>query len=331
MPVEIAVDAAYPPAPTDWVADIKSIGATAAFFYAVGPLANYSRDHITEAERNGIVTVPIIVPGNNPMDAQRQIQAVRVFGSSSHLIAYDTELNSEPPLAWLLGAFTVARAMGYSPGLYGDQAHLDRYSPAGPDWRWLAAWVMTGKYQPVPMLTPGDPVHQYANDVPIGSAMYDVSVYDPALITLSDQRRKSLCYSSEGSMVILSHPISNTRLDVLWTDQTGMVNHVFTEGGAGGIDSGATHADYGSPAEGPIEPGTLAAAWDGQSRLLIIGATPTGNMYLKVVNLDGTYAQDWSQFPGTSALPGVDSSALGDAHIREIVKEEINAARIVEP
>ena len=174
----LALDAAFPPSPDQWVRDLQSVGADVGFVYVWGPFVNYTKAHVDAAQAAGIHVVPIIVPGNSP-PAPPLYAAAEPYGITSGLIAYDIEDGSLPGADWVRQAVDQSNAAGWSAGVYCDQQKREFYS-AG--WWWLALWPLVGTINPIPGGLPAETVAwQYTHDVNINGSQYDVSIVDPAL------------------------------------------------------------------------------------------------------------------------------------------------------
>lgn len=174
----LVVDAAFPPAPEQWVTDMDEIGAQGGAVYVYGGFTNYTADHVKAAQAAGKHVVPIIVPGNAPPPPPLYAAAAP-YGLTSGLLVYDIEVNSEPGPAWVQQAVDEANAAGWNAGVYCNQSLRSTYA-AG--WFWLTQWpYAAGIWQPVPTLVEGASAWQYAHDVSINGSLYDVSIFDEAL------------------------------------------------------------------------------------------------------------------------------------------------------
>lgn len=174
----LVVDAAFPPSPAQWVADMNAIGAQGGAIYVYGGFTNYTAAHVQAAQAAGKHVVPIIVPGNAP-PAPPLYAAAAPYGLTSGLLVYDVESGSEPGPVWVQQAVDEANTAGWRAGVYCGQALRSSYS-AG--WFWLSQWpYAAGIWQPVPTLIAGASAWQYAHDVNINGSLYDVSIFNEAL------------------------------------------------------------------------------------------------------------------------------------------------------
>lgn len=128
------LDAAFPPAPDQLVADCRAVGADGCWAYAWGPFANYTPAHVQALHAAGLVAPAIWVPGNNPGDFGPMLAAAVALGCDP-VGAFDLETGSLPPATWVGDAIAQIRAAGWSPRRYGDQVLLvSTYPRADGDW-----------------------------------------------------------------------------------------------------------------------------------------------------------------------------------------------------
>lgn len=202
MATEIIVDAAFPPAPTLWVSDMDTIGASGGCVYVYGDFTNYTPAHIAAALRANKTLVPIVVPRSNPPSFATVWSALLSYGFHAGPVVFDLEQFSEPPDAWLKGARQFLAPLGYVCDRYGTSGELGKYSPEDGDW--IANWLRRGVLNPIPTLPPGTVAWQFVDDVVINGNTYDVSVMDASftnsveatfLGTLSDDQQAELLNS----------------------------------------------------------------------------------------------------------------------------------------
>lgn len=174
----LILDAAFPPAPAQWIADMNAIGADGGAIYVYGGFTNYTADHVKAAQAAGKHVIPIIVTGNAP-PAPPLYAAAEPYGLTSGLLVYDVETNSLPGPSWIQRAVDESNSAGWNAGVYCNQSLRGAYS-AG--WFWLTQWPYApGIWQPVPTLVSGARAWQYAHDVKINGSLYDVSIFDEGL------------------------------------------------------------------------------------------------------------------------------------------------------
>lgn len=197
----IGLDAAFPPNPDQWVADLRSVGAQVGFYYAWGPFVRYTPAHLQAAKQAGIQTMAIIVPGNVPGPVQPMLAVVSALGGSGDPIALDLESGSLPPPQWVLAAISAIRAAGHRAYRYGDQSVLQGYPTADADWvsHLPGTYIRKGFYQPIPRVPSGYWAWQYAVDVPINNSMYDVSVVDSLIGTEQEETDMFIFFAPNGT------------------------------------------------------------------------------------------------------------------------------------
>lgn len=180
MATKVILDAAYPPSPSQWVADMNAVGASGGLVYVWGPILNYSVAHVAAARNAGKIVIPVVVPGNDGPAWQNVMSRLNLFGFIAGPVLYDFELNSEPTNAWWQAQAASVRASGFLADRYGTSGELGRYTPEDEDW--IASWLRSGVLQPIPSLQPGRVAWQFVNDVSINGSQYDVSVMDDAFM-----------------------------------------------------------------------------------------------------------------------------------------------------
>jgi hypothetical protein len=180
----LMLDAAFPPSPDQWVADMNSVGASVGAVYVYGPAANYSQAHVAAARSAGKMVLPIIVPGNAPPPPPLY-GAAEPYGIISGPLIYDVETGSLPGLSWIDAAISAANVAGWNAGTYCTEELRASYPPG---WWWRAGTGHSGGgyvgvYPPPAWaLAAGASAQQYDYDVRFPSgAHYDVSVVDLAL------------------------------------------------------------------------------------------------------------------------------------------------------
>jgi hypothetical protein len=182
--VTIALDAAYPPSPAEWVQDLDWAGAESAFYYAVGPFARYTPAHLEAARAAGKRLCAIIVPGSAPTSIHLMLAVVAALGGAGDPVVFDLETGSLPPALWLGDAISAAREAGHPPRRYGDMGVLAGYPAADGDWVSHGPGPIRAGWSPadgVPVLRSGLLGWQFAVQVTINGHQYDVSVCDPSL------------------------------------------------------------------------------------------------------------------------------------------------------
>ena len=320
----LMLDAAFPPPPEQLLADMDQVGAQACAVYVWGGASRgWTPQHVAALRTRGKYVLPIVVPGDNPpADTGPILAAVRAFGFLRGPVMTDYETTSEPSASWAWLWETAQHAAGYVAGDYGTRSELGRYPAADDDW--IASWLRTGRMDPVPELPAGVLAWQFVDDVVLPHGAYDVSIVDPALFGAPSRSAAG----SEGTMIILTHPVAAGRLDLLVVDANRRCAHTFSDGGAGGLDGPLSWNDYGALPDGPIAPGTLAACWDNLNRLCIGAADAAGAAYLKVVGWDGGVVQDWTPI---QALVTPPAGVPGPDVRPDVAKALVAAARLLTP
>lgn len=180
----LALDAAYPPSPQQWVADMNAVGADGGFVYVYGPIVKYTLQHVTVARQSGKIVIPIIVPGNTwPTFGTLKSNLLR-YGFQSGPVVVDLESSSLPPNAGLANFALYMQQNGYQLDRYGTQSVLGTYTPENEDW--IADWIRTGQLGPLPTLPQGWQSWQFVNDVKINGSTYDASIVSDSFVTGSD-------------------------------------------------------------------------------------------------------------------------------------------------
>lgn len=179
----LGADAANPPGPSLWVADLVAMGCQVGFIYVWGPYTNYTPDHVEAAREAGIAVIPIVVPGNTPPPPPLYA-AAWPYGITSGPIFYDVEQFSLPDPAWSLAAVAEAGAGGWIGGIYCTAARRAQY-PSGLWWRAGTDWSGGGfsGVLPAPAAdlsdysSPAALQYDYEVEAPSG-AHYDLSRVD---------------------------------------------------------------------------------------------------------------------------------------------------------
>lgn len=321
MSQRIMLDAAYPPSPLQWCADIRNVGGSAGAVYVYGPLTNYTKQHVAQAIASGIAVLPIVVPGTNPPDPKIVLSSVYLYGITGGPIAKDREAGSLYPAAWSAAFDSVARAAGFIPV---DYANLnDAVQPAEADEQWQAEWLRTGTMNPVPTLPAGLAAWQFVNDVSVGGSQYDVSV-------VADWLWRVPVYPALGSSNVSSnHILPDPVVDgALWRvaheENTGHVWWGIHGGGEGAEDANAWVNDLTMlqpPAAGPVPlvVGTIGAAvhvYQGVKRLVVSGrGQADGATWQIVVKAQDDYAviEPWHTIPLNVKLAPSPQGPKGDS------------------
>lgn len=183
MGTTLMLDAAYPPSPQQWIADMNAVNAGVGAIYIWSGFPNYSKAHVDAARAAGKFVLPIVVPGDIGPDPNTVLDVANQFGITSGPIAVDLETGSEPGNAWDQTFDSVARNRGFTPIEYGTPS---QFGPWGgqytdSDSLWIATWIRTGIINPVPVLPPGRVAWQFVNDVTINNSQYDASVIDTSI------------------------------------------------------------------------------------------------------------------------------------------------------
>lgn len=102
-----------------------------------------------------------------------------------------------------------------------------------------------------------------------------------------------------GALIYAPAAVNPSRADLFYIDPTGHVAYVFSDGGAGGLDSlppgsGAQVDPAGTPSSGFLSR-SLSASWDNLNRRNVVAEDAAGNVYLAVLNVDGSAAQGWTK------------------------------------
>ncbi len=171
-----ALDAAFPPSPAEWVADLQSVGAKVGFAYCPtfggGGSGHYTSAHVEAAEAAGIRVVPIVVPGGSP-PSPPLYAAAWPLGMTGGSIVYDIARgDGTPSAAWVEQAA--------AEGLAADPV-WDPWCYLQPDLRstfpWGKEWAAIPGAEPTSLPDGANGV-QYGFDVVINGHNYDVSVID---------------------------------------------------------------------------------------------------------------------------------------------------------
>jgi hypothetical protein len=182
MSLSQALDAADPPAPTQWVKDLDTAGADVAFVYIPkyggGGSGHYTNSHVAAAKAAGKIVCPIVVPGSSPPAMAAAIQEAQSIGAwPCSVFAFDVAIgdNNFTDGPWLKAAVADLAAQGVV-GLVYCQSSIRKTYPWG-EW-WQAAGPKT--------LPSGQAASQYAADVDINGSQYDKSIVDLTVFEETD-------------------------------------------------------------------------------------------------------------------------------------------------
>lgn len=152
----LGADAANPPGPAAWVADLQHFGCAVAFVYVWGPYENYTPEHVAAARAAGITVIPIVVPGDTPPPPPLYAAALPYGISGGHLF-YDVERFSMATPDWVRQGVAISTANGFQAGVYCTAANRAAY-PFGLWWRAGTGWTGGGfsGALPAPPLDLGD-------------------------------------------------------------------------------------------------------------------------------------------------------------------------------
>lgn len=176
----IMLDAAYPPSPSQLVADLRACGAGAHAWYVYGGITRYTSAHLDALSAAGVLALPIVVPGDIPPDYGTLAQDLSSSGVQGGPVVVDLERYSMPPAAWVAGL--PAAIPGVRWGRYGTTGTLAGYPALAFDW---VSWWPNNQQSlaPIPASIPnGWAGWQYAHAISINGSGYDASVIDPAAI-----------------------------------------------------------------------------------------------------------------------------------------------------
>lgn len=171
----LMLDAAYPPAPAQWIADLNSAGAQVGAVYVWGGGGlHYTPAHVQAALAAGKRVLAVCVPGASPPTLATILAACTALGIPPGPLAFDVAAgdNNFSDAAWLEAA--IAGCGAWNGGVYA-QVRLRATYPWG--WFWEAAGPS--------LLSAGVSASQYEADTVINGSEYDVSVIDPSLWTSS--------------------------------------------------------------------------------------------------------------------------------------------------
>jgi len=177
------LDAAFPPSPSQWIADMNAVNAKVGAIYIWGGFTNYSLAHVQAAIAAGKYVLPIVVPGNVGPYPHSVLTALFNYGITAGPVAIDIETGSLPSRAWDSNFDTFMRSNKFIPIEYGTQS---RFGPwGGPytdnDELWIASWLRTGTLNPIPALPTGDVALQFVDDIVINGHTYDASVINESI------------------------------------------------------------------------------------------------------------------------------------------------------
>jgi Mannosyl-glycoprotein endo-beta-N-acetylglucosaminidase len=126
--------------------------------------------------------------------------------------------------------------------------------------------------------------------------------------------RPKTATSGDSSMAILTHPTQPGRLDLVYVGDDAAVHHAY----------GFSLADLLAKPNfetwgGVAAPGSLGAAWSSDGTQLYISVAGPGGQaaYAKVINLDGSIAQDWHEIPGVAMLLP-EAAPAGGPHTHDV-------------
>lgn len=304
----IWVDAAFPPNPSQWVADMNAVGAEGGFYYAWGGFTHYTPAHLQAARLAGKHTAAIIVPGNDPGSVASMLDAVSALGGSGDPVVFDIETQSFPPPQWLATAISAARQAGHAVYRYGNWAvnELAKYPEADGDWvsHGPGLFVHDGRvvsYQPVPPVPVPAVAWQYIVDVRINGSEYDLSTAVPTFFGTKTVVAQHLGGEALG---FLSRDITQDPLDEVYVGINGHCYWGYFKGGAGEwVSSNSPLTDLGSPnsAGDLVKAEGCFSTHDGVLRLNIHGTQLSGKRWIKVMDAGNfTVIEDWSE---TSSSP----------------------------
>lgn len=272
---ELGLDAAFPPSPALWCADMASAGASVGFVYVHGDFLNYTPAHVTLARAKGLTVAPIVVPGNNPPSFATIWSALLNYGFASGPVFVDLEMFSLPPDGWVKGLHAFLFPLGYWIVNYGTTSTLGHYSPEDGDW--VANWIRTGTLNPVPALPDNELAWQFVDDVRINGNTYDATVIHPdafsaALFNPIPAPPQILDRRQEAMKYITVMVGTDDQQHVFWVDPKGAVRHKYwTHETNGWADDspGISGMDAYAPLDVAIDNGALhffVAAPDGSVR-----------------------------------------------------------------
>jgi hypothetical protein len=172
---KLMLDALFPPAPDQLVADLGAVGADGAMVYVSRPggVGSWTPAHVQALRAAGKLAAPIIVPPPAGGDIPTLLEAAATFGFTSGPITLDLEPPNLPPASWEEQFDVMARGRGFSDFDYGTPSNLGLYAPDDAQWR--AIWLRTGVLQPLPP-APVNGGWQFVNDIVVNSRTYDASV-----------------------------------------------------------------------------------------------------------------------------------------------------------
>lgn len=177
----LLLDAAYPPSPQQWIADMDAVGAAGGFVYVWGPITRYSQQHVVAARNARKIVVPIVVPGNTWPSTISIVQSLQSYGFTSGPVMVDLEAGSLPPNIGLVSFASAMMPLHYQVDRYGNISTLGAYAPEGQDW--IADWIRTGVLDPLPTLPAGWQSWQFVNDININGSQYDASMVADTFVT----------------------------------------------------------------------------------------------------------------------------------------------------
>lgn len=203
----LMLDAAFPPHPLQWVADMESVNADGGFVYVVGDFLHYTAEHVSAARAARKVVIPIVVPGNTPTTVQAVHDVLVSYGFESGPVIVDLEPGSEPADEWVRGLRQFLDPLGYETDRYGTSSVLGQYSPEDDDW--VAAWQRNGVLDPVPTLPAGWNAWQFVDDVVINGSTYDVSVVDDQFVARALQEDIDLTPDQDKTLTHINEAVSH--------------------------------------------------------------------------------------------------------------------------
>lgn len=170
------LDILDPPAPAQLVNDLVAAGAqgAAGYIYNASVPTGWTLPHFEAVAAAGKAICAIVVPGSSPGPPA---DCLSVW-DPAWPVALDVEAGSQPPPAWAASFWSLVRARGGNPGMYGTAAYQGLYWGLGEAWHWLADWTFVRPAAP-PV---GYQAIQWTDQVTGASgSRYDGSVFDGAL------------------------------------------------------------------------------------------------------------------------------------------------------
>jgi hypothetical protein len=313
----LVLDAAYPPSPKQWVADMDAVGAQGGAIYVYGSFLNYTKAHVDVARAAGKQVLPIIVPGNQP-PAPPLYAVAAPYGITSGPLAYDIEDGSFPAPEWVEQAVNESNAAGWSAGVYSSGAARQQYAFG---WWWEARWPYgAGTWQPVPVLPTGQAGWQYAHDVVVNGSEYDISIFDMGVFEEANPSSRT----GDAGMGFLSRDVTGGTIDDVYVSDGEARWGVYPGGAGDWIASGVT-TNLGSPGDAKdlVEVTGAFTTHEGALRLNLRGVRRDGSRWVRVMDpVDFSTLLDWAVTAGGLAqdvlapsVPDDDSSHVTHAQL----------------